>query len=55
MRIIKKLRIKTRDRIIDKCKNIILGITRRLMANNSIIRNMIIRRIEIMDIKVLDI
>jgi len=43
--IIKKLRIKIRDRITDKCRNIILGIIRRLMANISIGRNMIIRKI----------
>jgi hypothetical protein len=54
-KIIKKLKIKTRDRIIDKCRNIILGIIRRLMTNNNIGRNMIIRRIEITNIKVLDI
>jgi hypothetical protein len=53
--IIEKLRIRTRDKTIDKCRNIILGITRKLMANNSIERNMIIRKIKIIDIKVLDI
>jgi hypothetical protein len=53
--IIEKLRIRTRDRTTDICRNIILGITRKLMANNSIERNVIIRRIEIIDIKVLDI
>jgi hypothetical protein len=53
--IVEKLRIKTRDRIIDKCKNIVLGVTRRLMANSNIGRNMIIKRIEITYIKVLDI
>jgi len=54
-RIIRKLKIRTRDRIIDRCRNIILGITRRLMANNSIGRKMIIRRFKITYIKVLDI
>jgi hypothetical protein len=55
IRIIEKLRIKTRDIIIDRCKNIILGIIRRLMANNSNERNMIIKRIEITYMKIFDI
>jgi hypothetical protein len=31
-KIIGKLKIKTKDTILDRCKNIILGITRRLMG-----------------------
>jgi hypothetical protein len=53
--IIKKLKIRKMDKITDKCRNIILEITRKLMANNNIERNMIIKRIEITYIKVLAI